>query len=359
LVITPPRSQTATKPREFRSKCLRICVSGFALLGACAAPPAERPLLREALHVLATQPLGRERVDWEALQRELEAEIPADGGLVEERAAIHLAVARLGDAHARYLEPVPPAAVAPVVEPPAAEARDAAETAVTLPPIPIVPEGRVLTGGVAYLLLPGCAAYDREAQLAYARVARRELARLAEAQPRGWILDLRLNGGGNIWPMLLGLQPLLGDGEHAGSIGPDGVHRLGCSANLAWLMPPDGAQLVQLEDATLRPAALPRDVRVAVLLGNWTMSSGELVALALRALPDARFFGEPTAGLTTATQDFPLSDGSRLNLPISWMCDARGWAPRGPIAPDVAVPAADWPSADDATAQRARDWIDN
>lgn len=326
----------------------------LALLGACAAPPAEHPLLREAIRVLATQPLGSERVNWEALQRELEAGMPADGGLAEERAVIHLAVARLGDAHARYFEPAPSASA----EPSEQAVEDAPGETVALTAIPTAPAGRLLDGTIAYLLIPGCAADDRAAQLEYARAARRECAHLAEAQPRAWIVDLRLNGGGNVWPMLLGLQPLLGDGEHAGSVGPDGVHRLGCSPNSAWLTPPGGAPIVQLEDVSLQPAALPRNARVAVLLGNWTMSSGELIALALRALPATRSFGEPTAGLTTATQDFPLADGSRLNLPISWMCDARGWAPRGPIAPDEAVPTAGWPTAEDATAQRARAWIE-
>ena len=83
-----------------------LCLA-LALLGACAAPPAERPLLREAIHVLATQALGAERVNWERLQRKFEARIPASGGMTEERAAIHLAVAELGDPHARYFEPAP------------------------------------------------------------------------------------------------------------------------------------------------------------------------------------------------------------------------------------------------------------
>ena len=29
---------------------------------------------------------------------------------------------------------------------------------------------------------------------------------------KGWILDLRENSGGNCWPMLTGLGPLLGNG---------------------------------------------------------------------------------------------------------------------------------------------------
>ena len=29
---------------------------------------------------------------------------------------------------------------------------------------------------------------------------------------KGWIIDLRNNTGGNMWPMLLGIGPIIGDG---------------------------------------------------------------------------------------------------------------------------------------------------
>jgi len=41
-------------------------------------------------------------------------------------------------------------------------------------------------------------------------------ARLEAAHPTGWIIDLRGNGGGNMWPMLAGIGFVLGDGP-AGS----------------------------------------------------------------------------------------------------------------------------------------------
>lgn len=49
------------------------------------------------------------------------------------------------------------------------------------------------------------------------------LAELASLEPCGWIVDLRGNGGGNMWPMLAGIGPLLGTEEPGSFIGRDGV----------------------------------------------------------------------------------------------------------------------------------------
>ena len=37
----------------------------------------------------------------------------------------------------------------------------------------------------------------------------------------GWIIDLRGNGGGNMYPMLAGLKPFLGDTVLGAFVGPD------------------------------------------------------------------------------------------------------------------------------------------
>lgn len=314
---------------------------------------AGRALLDEAIGVLSTQPLGHERVDWSAVQRELEAAIPIGAPASAAHAAIEVAVARLNDTHARF-EP-PPAAVSSPAAQPASGKRS---TSSANPPIPKLPEGQILDGDIAYLLVPGCSASTPDDLRDYALVLRETVLQLESKQPLGWILDLRLNGGGNVWPMLLGLEPLLGDGEQLRSIAPEGVHRLGCDAQHAWLSLPGSAQpFEQLRIEAPANNARVRSVPVALLTGAWTMSSGEMIVLAFSGRPNARRFGEPTAGMTTATNDFPLADGSKLNLPVAWQADRSGWAPRGPIAPDVAVDNGAWPASDDATSGRAQAWM--
>lgn len=37
----------------------------------------------------------------------------------------------------------------------------------------------------------------------------------------GWIVDLRGNGGGNMWPMIAGVGPVLGEGTAGAFVDPD------------------------------------------------------------------------------------------------------------------------------------------
>lgn len=96
---------------------------------------------------------------------------------------------------------------------------------------------------------------------------------------------------------------------------------------------------------------------MAVLLGPWTMSSGELVAVALASRPGTRSFGEPTGGLTTATSYFTLEDGSVLILPTSRMATVGGSAIVGAIQPDEPAGFGDWPEIDDGAAEAALAWL--
>lgn len=212
-------------------------------------------------------------------------------------------------------------------------------------------------GTIAFVTVPLCVGADSDALTSYARTLRTQVLRLAAQQPSAWVIDLRFNGGGNIWPMLLGFQPLLGDGVLTTSV-IDGVivSRAGLQADAAWLER-GGTRSVQLsiEPATHSLASRgDASTPIAVLIGPWTMSSGELLALAFRGR--ARFFGAPTAGLTTGNDHFFLSDGSVLNLPIDHMADRTGWAPRGRITPDQAVEGGDWPTESDAQASAAKAW---
>src|SRR5690606_7638415 len=99
----------------------------------------------------------------------------------------------------------------------------------------------------------------------------------------GWIIDLRRNSGGNLWPMLLGVGPLVGDGDAGAAVYPDGRRvpfwyrdgRVGLG------------DYVQLR--VTRPYRLRRrDPYLAVLLGERTASSGEILAGAFRGSPKHR-----------------------------------------------------------------------
>lgn len=82
------------------------------------------------------------------------------------------------------------------------------------------PEGRLLDHGLAYVSIPALAG-SPEAGTAYALGMHKILRELDTSTPCGWIVDLRQNSGGDLWPMLAGLGPLLGEGLAGAFVNPD------------------------------------------------------------------------------------------------------------------------------------------
>jgi carboxyl-terminal processing protease len=162
----------------------------------------------------------------------------------------------------------------------------------------------------------------------------------------GWIVDVRGNGGGNMWPMVAGVGPIIGEGVLGYFINPVGFesvweYRDGAS----W----SSGVVLQRVDA---PYTLIRQrPKVAVLVDNGIASSGEAVVIAFKQRPDTRFFGVATCGLSTSNSGFTLSDGAQLILTTAVMADRTKARYGDAVQPDEGVV--------DTTqmVQRAIDWI--
>ncbi len=166
----------------------------------------------------------------------------------------------------------------------------------------------------------------------------------------GLILDLRANSGGNMYPMLAGLLPLLPEGLMMSFDSAMGARtelvRLGGEIWLA------GQRVVGALDST--PPTRIVDRPIAVLTGPQTGSSGEMLTLAFKGRANTRFFGLPTAGVTSANQFFPLRHGGILNLATSAPLDRTGRPHPGPIEPDEGIESA---STQGSLEQAAAAWL--
>ena len=148
----------------------------------------------------------------------------------------------------------------------------------------------------------------------------------------GWIIDLRGNGGGNMWPMIAGVGPVLGEGLVGHFIDPLNTVSLWEYRDGAALL--NGVALARVEQpyTVLQPRP-----RVAVLTDKVVASSGEATAIAFRDRGDARSFGTATCGLSTANQSFFLSDGATLVLTTSTMADRSRKAYGDVVVPDEVI----------------------
>jgi C-terminal processing protease CtpA/Prc len=142
--------------------------------------------------------------------------------------------------------------------------------------------------------------------------------------------------------MLAGLGPLLGEGEVAASLYPDG-RRVGVWHREGQAGFGDYTQL-----RVRSPYRVHAEVPAAVLLGPATASSAEVLAVALRGRPATRSFGAPTRGLTAGNRIFALADGASLVLTVAATSDSAGRVYAGPIFPDELVAGADSPSLSEA-----------
>lgn len=169
----------------------------------------------------------------------------------------------------------------------------------------------------------------------------------------GWIVDLRLNHGGNMWPMLAAAGPLLGEGLLGSFIFRDGEVWEWSFADGNIVV--DGSVVVSTESAPSFDDQPP----VAVLTGGRTSSSGEAVTVAFRGAPGARSFGEATHGVPTSNRTVPLPDGAFMQLTVARFADRTGRAYDGPLEPDEFVPL-QWElfsTVHDPVFQAAEEWL--
>ena len=284
--------------------------------------------LDEALALLRTHHINRERVDWVGVADAAHRLASGARTPAQTHAAIRAVITHLGERHT-FLRPAAQAQALTAAPSPT-------PTGSALPEAQ-VPTGNMASSGVGALVLPGLTTIgvQPEREEAYRDALAGLIDSLRERGACGWVVDLRPDTGGNMWPMINGLEALLGGGPFGAfgqTTGPDNHWvrtRERIRANASGAPPFTGP-----------PGALGA-APVAVLLGPRTASSGEMTAIAFRGRPNTRFFGAPTAGLTTANVSYPLPDGSWLLITTSRAHDGAGALIEGPLVPDEATTPAD------------------
>ncbi len=163
----------------------------------------------------------------------------------------------------------------------------------------------------------------------------------------GWIVDLRGNGGGNMWPMIAGIGPILGDGVAGYFDSPDGTYTSWGFANGASLS--NGVAVTTLIPTYTLLSPSPK---VAVLLDNGVASSGEIVAISFIGRTKSKSFGSATCGLSTVNAGYVLSNGWTLQLTTAYQADRNKKRYGVPIQPDMV-------SSSDTIIKDAVDWLNN
>lgn len=183
---------------------------------------------------------------------------------------------------------------------------------------------------VGYVRVPGGAGSGR-APNQFAESIQQTIRTADRVGLAGWIVDLRGNGGGNMWPMLAGVGPILGEGIVGWIVYNDREYEREYRAGAATSF---GDVFARAE----APYTLLKEYpKVAVLTDRSVASAGEAIAVFFRGRPVTRSFGAPTCGTHHLQEDFSLSDGAILSLTTAETADRMKTRYGGPIDPDEII----------------------
>lgn len=147
----------------------------------------------------------------------------------------------------------------------------------------------------------------------------------------GWIVDLRWNLGGNMWPMIAGIGPLLGNGTYGYFIN-ENENSWGYQ-NGASVYNGDPVVSIKSPYKLLNP-----NPKIAVLSSQNVASSGEATLISFKERENVKIFGSNTCGQSTSNRSFILSDESRLYLTVSSMADKNKNRYGGVVTVDELTP---------------------
>jgi len=290
-----------------------------------------REYLTKALDTIQANALNSGLVDWATVRARAFNDASRAQSAAETYDAIRAALSALGDRHSSFMTPEFLATI---------DQRAAAESS--------PPSGSVVDGRLAHVVVPKFLNSDRAVIAAYASRLQDIVRTLDSPTTCGWIVDLRQNGGGNMWPMLAGLGPLFSGGSLGSFIAKGGE-------SASWSYENGGARLGRTE--VTRVSDVPYQLRkatppIAVLISVATSSSGEAIAIAFRGNPNTRSFGQRTRGLATGNSSFALSDGATIVLTMVIDADRNGQVYEEGVPPDVVTDA-----AEDGPPMAARRWL--
>ncbi|OJJ14704.1 hypothetical protein BKI52_41440 [marine bacterium AO1-C] len=182
-------------------------------------------------------------------------------------------------------------------------------------------EVQVLNKQYGYVMIPGMLLMDisqdslnRKTQSMYDAILKAQQA----YNLKGWIVDLRFNIGGNVYPMLAALYHLLGNAVVYKVLDINKqplkkqTHTLKNGAFYS------GPKMETVAKVNGTPNV---KIPVALIIGKMTGSAGELIAVGFRGRKNVVTIGETSYGLLTCNDMVKLPFGVKITLTYGYLAD--------------------------------------
>lgn len=170
---------------------------------------------------------------------------------------------------------------------------------------------KYIGNNIGYIKIPRCFMLDNQKDLKFADTLIKQIKSLDENEIDKWVVDLRDNRGGNRFPMLAGLAPIIGDGLVGYTIKSDKYIPEKIKNGTL-----NHSSLETIKYTTKNPYK-----KITVIIDEHTSSSGEMVAIALLGFDRTKSFGKESGGYTTVNSTKDFKDGSQLFLATGYSAD--------------------------------------
>ncbi len=265
---------------------LTIFLLIFFLIVSCSN--GEETYVMQAIDLIEKNALNADRIDWSAIKNEASEKLKKENTREVSHEILQHIITLLDDNHSAFVVP-------------AARKKMYAKEKIA----PTIKSKRY-HDTIGYVNIPSFTGNDSLVNT-FATQIQANIKKLDQQHVKNWIVDLRDNSGGNMWPMLLGLSPLLDEGTL-------GYFVSNTNEFLPWKSK-NGA-VFSGENMVLnlkKPYSLKsKKHKIAILIDHYTCSAGEAVAIAFSNAENTKLIGSKTCGRTTGNMPFTLSDGAML-----------------------------------------------
>lgn len=280
------------------------------------APDSVTSYVNETLDIMQKNSLYADRLDWTAIRDTVSKKVATAKNNKEVEGALVWAFSQLKDKHGFYA---------------------GADTFYRYTPVPAEPDRlskgikdeyqkprsvkiKMLDNQIAYYKMPAVLIGSNTKKMKeWANILSDSLCKIAAQNPKAFILDLRMNNGGNSEPMHQTLKQLVGEKNRI----------YVADSNLKIIkekktVEKDSAEIAyQLAGIPDRVCQLNSKLPVAVLIGQGTASSGEIVALSFTTRPNTKLFGERTAGVANVTNGYQIQNKGYMLLSHLYVANAK------------------------------------
>lgn len=270
------------------------------------SPEAEK-YLNEVLSLLQKNSVNKQNINWNNFRNEVFNVAKNSQTVQDTYPAVAYAIAQLKDNHSYFAKAI--------------QDKNNAEEK----PLPVLIDEKT-PATIGYIRIPFCIGNKHETEQYIEGIANK-INQQNKPVLKGWIIDLRDNFGGNMWPMMAAVGSFFDAGTQGYFFDAD-------NKAVEWRFENGKAYA----DTTMLAAnnhivSLFGKNKIAVLINSKTASSGEAMAVLFKGYNNARFFGKPSFGVSTGCESFSLSDGSRINLATSVFADRTKRKYGGSVVP--------------------------